>query len=70
MCSMRCATCSLTVSGGDHHHIRLINDIRTWVNHVLILHVHAGTSAHHAQVRTCPPCPKCHAVGTWENVVI
>jgi phage FluMu protein Com len=70
MNAIRCGSCGFTISGGDHQHLKLMNDVRKWVNYLISVHVQAGTTARHLnRSKECPPCPNCKAVGTWENVI-
>ena len=70
MTAIRCTSCGLKITGEDHKDLKLMSDIRTWINYVLSIHLQQGETAKHLnKQKDCPPCPSCKAVGQWENVV-
>lgn len=70
MSTIRCGKCGFQVAGTDHLNLKLMTDIRRWINYVLSVHVAHGETARHLNASAdCPPCPQCQAMGTWVNVV-
>jgi hypothetical protein len=66
---IRCKSCGFIIRDTDHEHLKLLVDIKKWVNYVLSVHLsQGGTASGINKAVSCPPCPSCKSISQWENL--